>query len=146
MTTIGNEFDAIFKPQWLAVVHGVEALATGLEGEAVATIKTDLQTAQGQLSTALTAAATQVTAAQSQIDTTVNPLVNQALTAAGTALSVAYPPFAPLIGASEGEVENLADGGTDAILVALIQKAAGFLSAAGKTVAAVNLSNLAGAS
>lgn len=143
---IGNILDSIFKPEWLAIVHAGQALGANLAGQAAATVKADLQTAQSQLSTALASAATAASAAQSKVDATVNPIVNTAVHAAGVAIAAAYPPFSPLITAAEGEVETLADGGTDAILIALISKAASLLSTAGKSVAAVNLSNLAGAS
>lgn len=144
MTTpnLGNELDAIFKPEWLAIVHGAEALATNLEGGA----KAELQSLQSELTTALSGAATQVQNAQSKIDAAVNPIVNMGIDAAAKAIEAAYPPIAPLIAGGEAKAQTLADAGTDAILLALINSAAGLLTAAGKSAAAVNLSNKAGAS
>ena len=142
MPDLGNILDSIFKPEWLSVVHSVEALATNAEGE----VKTALQNAQSEVTTALNNAATAVSSAQGQIATTVNPIVNNAIETFGASVSAAYPPFAPLIASAEGDAEKLADAGTDAILSAAITKLAGLLSAAGKATAAVNLSNLAGAS
>lgn len=141
MPDIGNVLDSIFKPAWLDVAHNLEALANHVE----TTAKADLQMAQSALAAALNNAASAATDAQSKVDAAVNPIVNEAIDAAGKALSAAYPPFAPLVAAAEAEVQALADKGTDTILIALIQKAAGLLSQAGKSVAAVNLANIAGA-
>ena len=141
MANLGNTLDAIFKPEWLALVHGVEALAGKAEGEIVS----GLQTAQTELSTALTNAASAVTAAQGTATAAVNQVANTAIAAAGTALTAAYPPIGPLVAAAEPQVDTLADDGTDALLNAVINWAAARLSSAAKTVAAVNLSNLAGA-
>ena len=142
MADIGNELDAIFKPAWLSVVHSLEGLAANAEGD----VKTQLQNAQSQLAAALNNAASQVSAAQTTIDATVNPIVNNGIEALANSISAAYPPFAPLVAAAEGEAEKLADVGTDAIALAAIQRLAALLSQAGKATAAVNLSNLAGAS
>lgn len=98
------------------------------------------------LATAENNASAALTAAQTQVAAVVNPVVDNFLAAGATAVSSSVPGLAPLITAAEPAVATAANGVTDAVLIAIITKLAGGLSTAAKSTAAINLSNLAGAS
>lgn len=135
----GNVFDAIVVNP-LKMFFG-DLLKTGeAESQALA------QQALSALATAESNGAAALTAAQAQVDSYVNPLVDTGVAALGTALAASVPGLAPLITAAEPAVETDATGVTDAVILAVITKLVGALSAAAKTTAAVSLSNLAGAS
>jgi hypothetical protein len=100
---------------------------------------TELATAENNASAALTAA-------NAKVASVVNPVVDSFLSAGAAVVSSSVPGLAPIITAAEPVAEADINGVTDAVLVAIITKLASGLSAAAKSTAAINLSNLAGAS
>ena len=136
--TLLSTIENFFSPLTAAIDAFVSKGETDLKN-AASTVKTDI-------ANDLASAGAAVSSVESKVASVVNPVVNAGISAFGSAVSAAYPPFAALVNAAEGEVENLADEGTDAILVAAISAVANLLSEAGKATAAANFTAMVGAS